>query len=84
MVAAAPLVLAQAPVTATTRTVAAASPRQASAPTGDKTVWDEADKTAFGTARTRASNVWFTMQQGHLSEVFYPDLSTPSIRSISS
>ena len=54
----------------------------AQAPAGDKTVWHEADKTAFGTARTRRSNVWFTMQQGQLSEVFYPDLSTPSVRAL--
>jgi glucoamylase len=49
---------------------------------GRKTVWTEADKTGFGTARTRGSNVWFTLQRGRTSEVFYPDLSTPSIRNL--
>lgn len=44
--------------------------------------WTEADKTGFGTARTRASNVWFTLQGGRTSEIFYPDLSTPSVRSL--
>ena len=44
---------------------------------GEKTVWTEADKAGFGTARARGSNVWFTLQQGRTSEVFYPDLSTP-------
>ena len=29
-----------------------------------KSVWTEADKTGFGTARTRRSNVWFTIQRG--------------------
>ncbi len=49
---------------------------------GAKTVWTEADKAGFGTARARGSNVWFTLQQGRTSEVFYPDLSTPSIRNL--
>ena len=30
----------------------------------------------------RGSNVWFTLQHGRTSEVFYPDLSTPSIRNL--
>ena len=42
----------------------------------------EADKTGFGTSRTRQSKAWFTLQGGRVSEVFYPDLSTPSIRTL--
>ncbi len=62
---------------------AAAARQQAPvADTGDKTVWTEADKSGFGTARTRRSNVWFTLQRGRASEVFYPDLSTPSVRNL--
>lgn len=49
---------------------------------GAKSTWTEADKSGFGTARTRRSNVWFTLQDGRVSEVFYPDLSTPSTRSL--
>jgi glucoamylase len=49
---------------------------------GVTTVWPEADKGGFGTARNTASNVWFTLQHGRTSEVFYPDLSTPSIRNL--
>ncbi len=49
---------------------------------GKKADWTEADKTGFGTARTVGSNVWFTLQKGRTSEVFYPDLSTPSARSL--
>jgi glucoamylase len=49
---------------------------------GHKATWTEANKTGFGTARSRGSNVWFTLQQGRTSEVFYPDLSTPSVRSL--
>jgi glucoamylase len=58
-------------------------PASASAPsTGATTVWPEADKAGFGTSRSRRSNVWFTLQRGRVSEVFYPNLSTPSIRSL--
>ena len=49
---------------------------------GRHATWTEADKTGFGTARARGSNVWFTLQQGRTSEVFYPDLSTPSVRNL--
>src|SRR4051812_44458382 len=42
----------------------------------------EADKSGFGTSRTRQSKVWFTLEGGQVSEVFYPDLSTPSVRSL--
>ena len=49
---------------------------------GAKTVWTEANKTGFGTARARGSNVWFTLQRGRTSEVFYPNLSTPSVRNL--
>jgi glucoamylase len=49
---------------------------------GARSTWTEADKTGFGTARARGSNVWFTLQGGRMSEVFYPDLSTPSVRSL--
>src|SRR3954452_18612598 len=60
------------------------APSRATAPggPGHKATWTEANKTGFGTARARGSNVWFTLQQGRTSEVFYPDLSTPSVRSL--
>jgi glucoamylase len=61
---------------------AAASAGPAPGGPGSKTVWTEADKAGFGTARTRGSNVWFTLQHGRVSEVFYPDLSTPSTRNL--
>ncbi len=49
---------------------------------GAKSAWTEADKSGFGTARSRDSNVWFTLQRGRVSEVFYPNLSTPSVRNL--
>ena len=58
------------------------SAEQAPRAKGHQAHWTEADKSGFGTARTRRSNVWFTLQGGRVSEVFYPDLSTPSVRSL--
>jgi glucoamylase len=49
---------------------------------GAKATWTEANKTGFGTAHTRRSNVWFTVQHGRTSEVYYPNLSTPSVRDL--
>ena len=44
--------------------------------------WLPANKTGFGTSYTSASNVWFTLQNGRLSEVYYPRLDTPSVRNL--
>jgi hypothetical protein len=44
--------------------------------------WLPANKTGFGTSYTTASNVWFTLQGGRLSEVYYPRLDTPSVRNL--
>lgn len=49
---------------------------------GKRADWTEADKTGFGTARTRSSNVWFTLHRGRMSEAYYPNLSTPSVRTL--
>ncbi|HET9421082.1 MAG TPA: glycoside hydrolase family 15 protein [Nocardioides sp.] len=59
-----------------------ASEAAPSADPGEKQTWTEGDKTGFGTARERRSNVWFTLQDGRTSEVFYPDLSTPSVSTL--
>ena len=81
----APLVLAVAVAGAAVASPVAAQagpPGPAPAERSGRSTWTEADKTGFGTARTRRSNVWFTLQGGRTSEVFYPDLSTPSVRSL--
>jgi glucoamylase len=44
--------------------------------------WLPADKQGFGTSRTLASKVWFTLEGGGLSEVYYPRLDTPSFRDL--
>lgn len=54
----------------------------AAAVTIPKPNWLPADKQGFGTSRTRASKVWFTLEGGELSEVYYPTLDTPSFRDL--
>jgi glucoamylase len=49
---------------------------------GAAAVWTPADKQGFGTAATLASKVWYTLEHGELTEVFYPDLGTPSLRDL--
>ncbi|WP_414637905.1 glycoside hydrolase family 15 protein [Actinophytocola sp.] len=50
---------------------------------GAPAVYQPADKQAFGTARSGAdSPVWFTLGGGRMTEVFYPDLSTPATREL--
>jgi glucoamylase len=44
--------------------------------------WLPANKTGFGTSYTTASKVWFTLQNGRLSEVYYPRIDTPSVRNL--
>jgi glucoamylase len=49
---------------------------------GDKAVWTEADKDGFGTSTTIGSKVWYTLDDGKLTEVYYPYLGTPSVRDL--
>jgi glucoamylase len=46
------------------------------------TTWTPADKDGYGTSTTTTSKVWHTLEDGRLTEVFYPDLGTPSVRSL--
>jgi glucoamylase len=49
---------------------------------GGKADWLPANKSGFGTSHTTLSNVWFTLEGGRLSEVYYPRLDTPSVRNL--
>jgi len=49
---------------------------------GAKAWWTPADKDGFGTAASLDSKLWHTLEQGELTEVYYPDLGTPSIRDL--
>jgi glucoamylase len=44
--------------------------------------WTEGDKDGIGTATDPASKVLFTLDDGELTEVFAPDLETPSVRDL--
>jgi glucoamylase len=49
---------------------------------GERAIWTEADKDGFGTSYTTASKVWHTLDDGELTEVYYPDIGTPSVRDL--
>jgi glucoamylase len=49
---------------------------------GDKATWTPANKDGFGTSATTASRLWHTLSGGQLTEVYYPDLGTPSVRTL--
>src|SRR5947207_13131175 len=49
---------------------------------GDNAIWTPANKTGFGTSTTGTSKVWHTLGNGELTEVYYPDLGTPSVRDL--
>ncbi|HYJ92626.1 MAG TPA: glycoside hydrolase family 15 protein, partial [Pyrinomonadaceae bacterium] len=42
--------------------------------------WMTAAKQAIGTSATRTSKVWFTLAEGVLSEVYYPDVTTANVQ----
>src|SRR3954454_16943374 len=49
---------------------------------GAKATWTPANKDGYGTSTTTASKVWHTLSGGQLTEVYYPDLGTPSVRTL--
>src|SRR3954465_14644693 len=49
---------------------------------GQTPTWAPANKDGYGTAKNTDSKVWYTLQNGTLSEVYYPDLGTPSVRDL--
>src|SRR5215218_6055099 len=61
---------------------AASSSSSAPGAPGDPAVWTPADKDGFGTSKTATSKVWYTLNNGELTEVYYPDLGTPSVRDL--
>ena len=65
----------------TASATAVAAPGATGAP-GARHTWAPADKHGFGTATDRRSKVWFTLRQAELTEVYFPDLSTPSLRDL--
>ena len=67
--------------------LASAAPAEAARPPaqgapGARHTWAPADKHGFGTAHQLAGHAYFTLRQASLSEVYYPDLSTPAFRGL--
>ena len=62
--------------------VAAEAKPQAPGAPGDVHTWAPADKHGFGTAHDLDSRVWFTLRAAELTEAYYPDLGTPSLRDL--
>ena len=60
----------------------ASAARTAPGGPGAEATWAEADKDGYGTSTRRSSKVWHTLDDGRLTEVFYPDLGTPSVRAL--
>src|ERR1044072_8149114 len=44
--------------------------------------WATAAKNGFGTSNTLGSKVWFTLADGVMTEVFYPTIDMPAVRSL--
>jgi glucoamylase len=61
---------------------AASSSSSAPGAPGDPAVWTPADKDGFGTSKSTTSKVWYTLNNGELTEVYYPNLGTPSVRDL--
>ena len=65
---------------------AAAAPAGAKPPApgapGAIHTWAPADKHGFGTSHQLTDNAYFTLRAASLSEIYYPDLSTPSFRGL--
>ncbi|MFL5841728.1 MAG: glycoside hydrolase family 15 protein [Thermoleophilaceae bacterium] len=49
---------------------------------GDNAIWTPANKVGYGSSTTVDSKVWYTLGNGALNEVYYPDLGTPSVRDL--
>ena len=49
---------------------------------GATALWTAGNKDGFGTSTTLGSKVWYTLNGGELTEVYYPDLGTPAVRDL--
>ena len=58
------------------------SPRLASGGPGIEPRWTRGAKTAVGTAYSTSSRVWYTLDQGGVTEIYYPTIDSPQIRDL--
>jgi glucoamylase len=74
--------LAAAAVAGLGRAPAAAGATVAPGAPGARADWLNADKDGFGTATGTRSRLWYTLERGSLTEVYYPRLDVPDVRSL--
>jgi glucoamylase len=67
---------------AASATAAAADKPAAPGAPGAIHTWAPGDKHGFGTSHQLASKAYFTLRQSSLSEIYSPDLSTPTFRGL--
>ncbi len=60
--------------------LAQATSRPAPGAPGQDAQWMSAAKNGFGTANTVESKVWFTLNDGVMTEVYYPTLDVPNVQ----
>lgn len=58
------------------------SPRLAPGGPGIEPRWTRGAKVAVGTAYSTASRVWYTLDQGRVTEVYYPTIDLPQVRDL--
>src|SRR6476646_9340000 len=61
---------------------ATAAAKTAPGAPGERALWTAADKDGFGTSHSTKSKVWHTLNDGELTEVYYPRLDTPAFRDL--
>jgi glucoamylase len=49
---------------------------------GDTPTWSRSDKQGIGTAFSESSQLWYSMAEGVVTEVYYPTIDTPQIRDL--
>jgi glucoamylase len=58
------------------------TPRLAPGGPGIEPRWTRAAKVAVGTAYSTSSHLWYTLDEGCVTEVYYPTIDTPQIRDL--
>src|SRR4051794_11504212 len=49
---------------------------------GAPSTWTNADKDGFGTSVGTASKLWYTLERGSLTEVYFPRIDQPNVRTL--
>jgi glucoamylase len=56
--------------------------RKAHGKPGDKPAWSSGAKTIVGTAASERSRIWYTVANGNLNEIYFPDVDQANTRSV--